>query len=411
VAVPGWWAAFEAAHTRFATRSLAEVMAPAIAVATDGFAVHPHLYGYMFEMSALLGRTADGREMYFRDGGLLPPGATVRQPKAARVLTRLAEDGSDYFYRGEFARRFCEVVGEAGGVITPEDFEAYDVRWPEPARGTYRGYDVVTQPPPDAGSLLIEVLNILELVDIKAQGPYFASADTLYQMMLVTEYVKGAVHDQRDPKGHPLPLELLLSKDYARVRWELLQMGTPKPQPSALPGTNHITVVDQDGNIATMKHSCMALPWQNGLFVDGISICAGGGHFVGSVPLPGHRANVYGATNIIFRDGQPVLASGSPGVGLLQCVVANTSNILDFGMSVEDSVHQPRFGSRYLGAQMVEVDLDESLRKEVVARGLDVDVVAPWQAHLGSFEGVFRDDDGRLHACADPRRTGQAVGL
>jgi gamma-glutamyltranspeptidase/glutathione hydrolase len=194
------------------------------------------------------------------------------------------------------------------------------------------------------------------------------------------------------------------------MRFDLLQMGAPKAGPEAPPpaGSNHVTVVDADGNIATILHSCMSMPWSNGLFAGGVTIVAGGAHFGRVMPEPGHRISAYVAPNMVLKNGKPVLASGSPSVSLLQNIVQNTTNMLDFGIGIEESVHRPRFGGRSL----IEVDLDEEVRKEAESRGLTFDVVNPWNWMHGSFEGIAIDPaTGTTTACGDPRRSAQALAV
>jgi gamma-glutamyltranspeptidase / glutathione hydrolase len=413
--VPGWWAGFEAALERHGTRPKSELMAAAIELARDGFEIHPFLYGEMFSQCHVLGKHAEGREIFMPEGTLLDVGTTLRQTKMARTLERLRDEGSDYFYRGDFAKRFSETVRSDNGVITEEDFAAYRVRWQEPAWGTYRGYTVAGSPPPDnGGTHIVEALNMIELLDLRRLGPPTDSAESLYQMMRISELVKAEGGRQNDPETHPLPLDTILSKDYARIRFELMQMSSPRLELAAAPnaGSNHVTVVDGNGNVATILHSCMSLPWSSGLFVEGVNICSGGGHFLRTMPRPGQRASCYVAPNIVFKDGRPILASGSPSIGLIPNILQNTTNILDFGMDIEESVHRPRFGATALSGQMIEADVDERLRGEVARRGIELDVVNPWNWHHGSFEGVHIDHEtGLMSACGDPRRAGQAIGV
>ena len=132
---------------------------------------------------------------------------------------------------------------------------------------------------------------------------------------------------------------MILSKEYAQMRFKLLQMGVPKKAtPQLPPGSNHVTVVDGEGNVATIIHSCMSLPWSNGLFVRGVTIVAGGAHFFRIMPKPGYRATTYVAPNILYKNKKPILASGSPSVGLLANIIQNTTNILDFGIPIDESV-------------------------------------------------------------------------
>jgi len=150
---------------------------------------------------------------------------------------------------------------------------------------------------------------------------------------------------QRDPESHRMPLETILSKEYAKIRLKLLEQERPRNSASVVyPGSCQVTAIDEKGNVATALHSCMAYPWTNGLFVDGVSVCASGAHFLRSMPEPGHRASTVLVSNMVFEDRDPVLVSGSPSAGLLANVLQNTVNVLDFGLSIEDSVPRPRFG-------------------------------------------------------------------
>jgi gamma-glutamyltranspeptidase/glutathione hydrolase len=411
VAVPGFWAGFQAAHEKLGRLPRPTVMRGAVHLARNGFETHPFLWGEIFAQCHRIGLTEQGREIFLPAGALPRPGEMLFQKRAADTLERLAEQGDDFFYHGDFAEEFCRVVKEAGGVITREDLERYDVRWQEPARGSYRGYQVVGSPPPDnGGSHVIEILNMVELLDLERLGPPTDDPEVLFQMVRIHDAVYTEGGKQRDPETHPLPLETILSKDYARMRFELLQMGAPKEVPEAPPpaGSNHVTVVDGDGNIATILHSCMSMPWSNGLFAGGVTIVAGGAHFHRVMPEPGHRISAYVAPNMVLKDGKPILASGSPSVSLLQNIVQNTTNILDFGFGIEQSVHRPRFG----GSSLIEVDIDEKVRKAAEARGLTFDVVNPWNWMHGSFEGIAIDPaTGTTTACGDPRRTAQALAV
>ena len=415
VAVPGWWGGFEAAHDRHASLPRKDLMADAIAYARDGFEMHPFLWGEVFIQSEKIGRTAAGREIFF-DGHAIPrPGATLYQKQAADTLERLAEEGNDYFYRGDFAKKVCEVVQAAGGVLTPEDFERWEPRWQEPAWGSYRDLKIAGSPPPDnGGTHIIEMLHMLEFLDLEELGPPVESAESLLQMIRISHLVYSEGGRQNDPASHPLPLETILSKDYARMRFDLLQMGHPvsgagEPPPPA--GSNHVTVVDAAGNVATILHSCMSYPWSNGLFAEGVSICAAGAHFLRVMPRPGHRISAYVAPNIIFRGDRPVMASGSPSVSLLQNVLQNSLNVLQFGVPVAESVNRPRFGGPSLttpGAVLIEADFPEKIREQAAERGIRFDVVNPWNWHHGSFEGIHIGEDGVRRACGDPRRCSMA---
>jgi len=416
--VPGYWGGFQAAHERHGSLPRRRLMEPAVGYARDGFETHPFLWGEIFTQGHLIGRTEVGREIFMPDQYIPRPGDMLYQKRAADTLDRLAVEGNEFFYQGAFARAYCEVVQAAGGVITPEDFARYEARWMEPAWGTYRDVRVAGSPPPDhGGSLIIEMLNMVELLDMQTLGPPNESAETLWQMARIHNLVFAEGGNQTDPDSHPVPLDTILSKEYAEMRFDLLQMGSPIDSGATpSPGSNHVTTVDAAGNVATILHSCMSLPWSNGLFTNGVTICASGAHFLRVMPQPGQRATAYVAPNIVFGgNGKPLLASGSPSVGLLANILQNISNIVDFGFSIEESVLRPRFGGgsqAFQGGSMVESDVAEGVIAAVRGRGLELDVVNPWNWYHGAFEGIYIDPaDGMYRAVGDPRRTSKAEGV
>ena len=381
VPVPGWWAAFCAIRERFGTMSGPRLAAPAVTFAREGFACYPFLFAVLFtQMNQLV--ADDARAAYFAGGALVEPGGAIVQTRAAETLEMLAAGGHDAFYRGAFAERFVQTVRDAGGVMTREDLDRYAVHWDEPARGRYRDYDVIGSPAPDdGGALLIEMLEELQSHDVRAMGRAEESPETL----------------------------ALLAGLQARV---LAGGGAPRV------GSNHLTVVDAEGNVATALHSCMSQPWSNGLYVDGIGICAGGLHFLRTMPAPGERALVPIVPAMLARAEGPVLAFGSPSTGLLACALQNVVNIVDFGDDIATSVHRPRFGgptnlpSLWYGDTMIEANFPEPVRRGAEKLGGRFSIVSPWNFLCGSFDGIVLDRDaGTLHACADPRRAGAAGGI
>ena len=417
-AVPGFWAGFEKSREVHGSKSSKELCAAAIAYARDGFEIHPFMWGEAFSQGHLIGTSDQGREIWYPHGALLNPGEMLFQKRAADTLERLAEEGNDYFYFGNYARDYCEVVQAAGGVMTPDDFARYDVRVEEPARGSYRGYELIGSPAPDHGGMhVIEIMQMVENLDVQKLGPVTDSAELLWQMTRIATqvFVDGGKH--RDPKYHPVPQDTITSKDYAKMRFDLLQMDAPlEPANVPPPGSCHVTAVDAAGNVATILHSCMSLPWSNGLYVGGGSIVASGAHFFRVMPGPGERATTFVAPNMVLKDGRPIIASGSPSGSLLQAIAQNYTNILDFGMPIHESTNRPRFGNAYGagGASIpsVEVDFPRSTLDAANARGLGLGVVNQWNWGMGSFEAIYiNPDTGRRRACGDPRRCAMAEAV
>lgn len=287
--------------------------------------------------------------------------------------------------------------------------------WSAPLRGTYRGAEILAAAPPDDGGCqLIEALNLLELFDLAAWGPAHESVETLDLLVAVHNEVYYA-----PPRTASTDVEALLSKEHAARR--LARLGAP-PGPAAVPvpGTIHVTVVDEHRNIASLTHSHMASPWVNGLFAEGFQLSGGGSFFQRGMPWPGERATVYLAPNIVLRDGVPVVASGSPSASLVACVLQNLVHLLDFGLPIEQVVALPRFGVRphepaagWLPGVTLEHGfapaVDREFRKRCAERGRWMKDLGPWHSLTGNFEAVTVDaGSGVLRSCADPRRNGAA---
>jgi gamma-glutamyltranspeptidase/glutathione hydrolase len=354
--------------------------------------------------------------MYFKDRRLLNVGELLVQSRHADMLERLAEEGGDYFYRGEFARKYAAAVQQAGGYVTVEDMAAWRPIVGEPVRSTYRGYDVIGAPAPDyGGQALVEIMNMAELLDVQKLGPAYASAETTRKLMQIIKRVYTDAVTQRWGKAIE-PVEKMISKALAAERFASLDKAPAAATgPSAAPpGSAHITVVDGEGNVATVLHSVMSMPYTTRMFVDGVYVCAGLLHLASGFPGEDGRVHARIAPNMFARNGRPVLASGSPSVSLTENIVQNAMNMLDFGLDIETSVHKPRFGgddTRTPGAVMIEADMGEALIAQAGGRGQKLVSASPWDWMHGSFEGIRIAEDGTASACGDPRRTAQALAV
>ncbi|MDR5698762.1 gamma-glutamyltransferase [Agromyces aerolatus] len=422
VPVPGWWPAFAAAHERFGTMPVGRLLAPAIDAAREGFAVSPYLFGEMYHARQNLGRNPQSREMFFRDGSLIGPGEALVQERTARTLKRLRDEGMDY-YLGDFARAFCAASDSDGGVITIADFEAYEPEWADPVRGTYRGFELIGSAPPDDGGLqLVEAFNMLEQLDLAALGPASASPETLSALIAVHNAVYYAAPRERRFREDARVMDVLLSKEYARQRFALLDtLAAPAGATPPSPGTIHLSVIDADHNVATLTHSHMASPWVNGLYAEGFQLAGGGSFFQRVMPQPGERATIYLAPSLVLRDGAPVIVSGSPSVSLVACVLQNLVNLMDFGMPIEQSVAEPRFGARphdpargWVPGTTLESGFPDAVLADVQRwagrNRLWTREIGPWNSMTGNFDGITIDQaTGEMRSCGDPRRMGIAV--
>jgi len=424
VPVPGWWPAFTAARDRFGSMPMRRLLEPAIDVAREGFAVSPYLFGEMYAARENLGRNVQSREAFFRNGSIVGPGEPLVQKRAATTLERLRDEGMDY-YLGDFARAFCRASAVDGGVIALEDFREYVVEWASPLRSTYRGLEIIGSAPPDDGGMqLIEALNILENFDLASFGPAVESPETLSALIAAHNAVYYAPPRERRLRRNQQLMNSLLSKAYGRQRYEQLEsLATPTGKVMPQPGTIHISVMDSRHNVATLTHSHMASPWVNGLYAEGFQLSGGGSFFQRVMPQPGERATVYLAPSMALKDGTPVVVSGSPSVSLVACVLQNLVNLVDFNMSIEESVAQPRFGARphdpslgWVPGTTLEAGFSPVVVQEVSRwaqeRRLWLKDIGPWNSMTGNFDGITLDPtSGMMRSCGDPRRMGEARGV
>ncbi|MBE7186340.1 MAG: gamma-glutamyltransferase, partial [Methylobacterium mesophilicum] len=311
-----------------------------------------------------------------------------------------------------------------GGVITPDDFHAYRPMVQRPVTGTYRDFELIGSPPPDDGGVqLIEAFNMLERLELWRREPASNDFETLRQLIRVHNEIYYAPPRQGDLDTAPDTLALLLSKEHAAHRLALMANDEPRATGRVIPtpGTIHISVIDSDRNVASCTHSHMASAWVNRLFAEGFQLSGGGSFFQRILPQPGARATVYLAPTIVLENGRPVIVAGSPSVSLVACILQNLVNMMDFGMSVAQSVHEPRFGARpHTPARGWEpgTTLESGFAPEIQRRFLDWTAerrlwgktIHPRSVLTGNFEGIMIDGRDRLHSCADPRRVGLAAG-
>ncbi len=421
VTVPGYWAGVEATLDKLGSGKInrKRALAPAIHYARNGFEIHPFLWGEIFMMLDILGGNPQSREIYLPNNVVVKPGDTLYQHRAADFMEQLAEGGNDFFYHGDFAKRFSKVVQDAGGWVTPQDFADYQVMYQEPVQGTYRGFDLIGSPAPDFGGVnFIEIMNLIEMMDIQKMGPAWDSSETALKMLQAISLTTAENVIGRYTGKLP-STEKLISKEYAEERFgklkgkptslaEMMGLSTPPP------GSNHLTVTDAEGNVATVLHSCMSMPYSNGLYVDGLWICAAGVHYGSGLPKPGERINARILPHMFLKNGKPVLAGGSPSVSLMENMVQNSTNILDFGLSIEEAVNKPRFGGSSMGkagAMLWEANMPEAAAATLRKTGLQLDVVNPWNWSHGSYDSIAFDSTGMAYGCGDPRRTAMALAV
>ena len=430
VGVPGTVAGLALAHQRYGSGrfTLAELTGPAEKLARDGFEVPDELADSL-AASGRVGRFPESRAVFYRDGRPVARGERLVQPGLADTLARIAAEGPDGFYRGPTASRLATAVQAAGGVMTEADLAAYRPVLRPPVRGTYRGAEIVSMPPPSSGGVhLIQILNILEGFDLAAAGA--GSAEAIH---LMAEAMKPAYADRASFLGDPdrvkVPVAGLTSKLYAaQLRAKIdpararpadeVAAGDPAPHESDQ--TTHYSVVDRDGNAVANTYT---LNFSYGLGL----VAAGTGVLLNNemddfAAKPGAR-NAYGLVGgeantvapgarplssmtptFLFRDGRLALVTGSPGGSRIITTVLNVVlGVTDFGLNLAEAVAAPRIHHQWRpDALLVETGLSPDTLRLLRERGQRVVVGST----SGSANSIARLPEGGLAGAADTRQRG-----
>jgi gamma-glutamyltranspeptidase/glutathione hydrolase len=435
VAIGGTVRGLEALAKRFGTRPWASYLEPAIASAEEGVLVTSFMYANNYQtMEGELRSNKEAREFYMPEGHLVPVGFRWKMPKLAETMRRVAAEGADYLYTGAWGQKFVKEAIKRGGRVAPEDLAEYQVRWMEPVRFTYRGHEIIGEPPPGTGGLIQGYsLNILENFDLKKMGPYTESADTLELMSRTF----GRVEDElrwalRDPLSFQNPSDLWLSKDYGKLAAQLVRKTTTLPGVSVAParaaevfeppaalaveaegvpvlGSNHNVIADAQGNWITALHTGHG--GAPGVFIDGVK--ATGSGMRGETTGPGRRIQAGVAAVMVAKNGVPWMAIGTPGWPP-QPITEVLVNVLDFGMAPKDAADAPRFWAYLNNQNVVEIEtrVAKDVRDTLKARGIKLKELGDYNWHTGSMQIIWRDaQSNKLHGVTDPRRLGLAAGF
>jgi gamma-glutamyltranspeptidase / glutathione hydrolase len=380
--VPGILAGWAALHERYGRLPWAQVLAPAIEYARDGFPLTSSVARSMTtgEMSKVR-RYPYGRSIFSNGNDAWQAGEMWVQQDFATTLEAIARGGAKEFYKGSIAKKIAEDMARNGGLITLEDLANYEAVWRTPISTTYRGYDVLTQRPGSSGITILQWLNVLEGYDLERLG-----RNSPEYIHLVAEVEKlGFLDDDRYNTGRlsaKIPLERLISKEYAaqqreRIDLERAQFFEPlSPASISTLGehTSHHTVVDKDHNIVTITQTLM---YASGVVVPetGVILNNGMSYFSleddGNRIEGGERPRFVMSPVIVFRGGKPFLAVGAAGGWTIpQTILQTILNVVDFRMDVGRAAGGPRFILRFLRNSIpyvpgTDLELDGGISAEV----------------------------------------------
>ncbi|MDS4071499.1 MAG: gamma-glutamyltransferase, partial [Candidatus Competibacter sp.] len=400
----------------------------------QGFPVGPELAQSLQEAREWMAPWPASMKAFFKPhGSVYSPGETLAQPELAASLELIAEQGAKAFYEGEIARRLVTDMRANQGSIAPDDLKSYRAVVRPPVRGNYRGYEIVSMPPPSSGGVhLIQILNILETWPLAELGP--ESAATIHRM---AEAMKLAYADRGEYLGDPdfvkVPVAGLTAKDYARELAARVDLNRARPAAEIKPGqpqrfesgqTTHYSVVDRDGNAVAVTYT-LNLAYGSGIVAAGTGILLNNemDDFAAKPGVPnafglvGGDANAVGpgkrplssmTPTLAFKDGQLVLVTGSPGGSrIITTVLQILLNVIDHRMNIAEATVAPRVHHQWLPD---ELRVEEGLSPDTVRllEGLGHKVVI--KDVMGDTQSIVRAPEG-LYGFSDTRRTGGlAVG-
>ena len=436
VGVPGTVAGFALAHEKYGKAKWAALLDPSVKLARDGFAVTPGLARSLGSAGTLrkFERYPATIQAYTKNGTPYAEGEIMKQPDLANTLERISQQGRDGFYKGQTARLLAEEMKRGGGLITEEDLARYQAKERAPVKGTYRGYEIISMPPPSSGGVaMIEMLNILEGFDVKSMG--HNSARHLHHL---TEAMRRAYLDRAkflaDPDFAKIPVERLTGKPYAAQLRKTIdpQKASPSaPADVTVAGesgqTTHYSVVDASGLAVSVTYTLEA-GYGSGIVVPGAGFLLNNemGDFnaqpgltdenglIGTEPnlaRPEQRMLSSMTPTIIAKDGKLVAIVGSPGGRtIINTVLQVVSNIIDFQMSIQNAVSAKRVHHQWLPDRLsIEAD---GATPEVVDQLKAMGHEARVGGGQGSVHAIMIDPKtGARIGAADPRdRDAGAVG-
>ena len=438
--VPGTVKGLEYAHQKYGHKKWAELVTPAIELAGKGFPVSWGLSQSLHSKAtdAKLSRFKDSKRIFLRDGRYYEFGDTLIQPQLAKTLARIRSRGSRDFYEGVTARLLAADMQAHGGAITLQDLRDYKVFEREPLTGAYRGYGIISAPPPSSGGAgILQMLGMLEGTDYEKTGA--GSARTLHFLAeVMRRYFADRSEYMGDPDFYPVPLTKLLDPKYIAMRRATIDPAHATPSDRILPGklavkesteTTHFSILDAAGNAVSMTYTL------NGGFGSGVT-AEGLGFLLNNemddfAAKPASR-NSYGliqgeadaiaphktplsamTPTILTRDGKIFMVVGAPGgPTIINTVLQTILNVVDFKMNAQEAVDQPRIHHQWMPD---EIRLEQGISPDTIEllRSMGHKVV-PARSFIGEIAAIVARNDGQLagwiEGAADGRVEATAKG-
>ena len=435
--VPGTVKGMDLAHRLYGKLDWAELVEPAIYYASQGVVVSNSLASSLQKKALHLWKSPAARKVFYKKGGFYNAGDVLVQKDLAKTLVQIAEGGADAFYTGGIASQIALAMQENGGLITEKDLQEYQAVLREPVVGYYRGYKVVSMPPPSSGGVhLIQMLKTLQNFPIQKEKWGFGSSDTMHVM---AEVMKQAYADRSKYLGDTdfvdVPVKALTSDLYANRVAKGISLGSSTPSelveggkflPKESPQTTHFTIVDKWGNVVTNTYT-LNFSYGSGHMVAGTGILLNNemDDFVAKAGV----ANAYGLvgneknsiepekrplssmtpTLLFDEDDEFYMALGSPGGSRIITTVLNViMNVIDHGMNLAEAITAPRMHHQWMPDQLkVEKGFSPDALLNLERKGHRIERTSP----MGAVMAVMQGEDGLYLGFADGRRADSKASI
>jgi gamma-glutamyltranspeptidase/glutathione hydrolase len=432
--VPGTVRGLELAQKKYGKQTWAELLQPAIELASNGFPVSHAMMQSLRYSAESLSQFPDSKRIFLKDGTFYDWNEILRQPDLARTLERIAHQGAKDFYEGETARIIAREMEKNGGLITLEDLREYQAIERKPLEGDYKGYHVITSPPSSSGG--VGILQMLGMLDGTGYEKTGAGSATTYHYL--AEVMRRFYADRNEYLGDPdyvkNPIAALLDRAYIRKRRDSIdpsqatasdQVGAGLPAGKESTETTHYTIADEQGNVVAVTYtlnagygSAVTVPGAGFLLNDEMDDFAGKPGSPNLFGLVQGEANAIAAgkrplssmvPTIVLRGGKPFLALGAPGGSrIITAVLQVMLNVMDFGMNIQDAIDFPRVHHQWKPDRL---DIERGISPDTIVllkkAGYHIEEAKP--VVIARVEGILIDG-GWMQGGHDERGAGKAAG-